>query len=159
MAQGAISDEINRHFEAALALSRRDFLRRLISEAELCIKFDQASAAAILAGIALEELSSLSDLTVVQTREPRLEAWRELRNRAAHPAAREHEVDRKAVAAMVTEIRALLDEIDRPHATLRSSTLSQNALTSIRGKYVFVPTSVEDFLRRKREDIELENCK
>lgn len=150
-------DEINRHFEAALALSRLDFLCQLVSEAELCIKFDQASAAAILAGIALEELSSSRDLKFVQTSEPSLQAWRQIRNRAAHPAVPGNEEDRKAVAEMVKGIRAILDEIDRPDVTLRRSMLSGNALMSVKGKYAFVPTSVEDFLKRKREDVELEN--
>jgi hypothetical protein len=157
VAQGAISDEINRHLEAALTLSRLHFVRQLVSEAELCIEFGQVSAAAILAGIVLEELSSLKELRMVQTLEPSLQVWRELRNRAAHPVTHEADVDRKAVAAMVTGIRALLDEIQNPDPTVRSSTPSANALTSIRGKYAFVPTSVEDFLRRKREDIDLEN--
>ena len=56
MAQGAISDKINRHVEAVFALAKREILRRLVSEAELCIEFDQISAAAILAGIELKEL-------------------------------------------------------------------------------------------------------
>lgn len=54
VALGAISDEINRHLEAALSLSRIDFIRQLVKEAELCINFDQLSAAVTLGGIAIE---------------------------------------------------------------------------------------------------------
>jgi hypothetical protein len=157
MAQGAISDEINRHLEAALSLSKLGFIRQLVSEAELCIDFDQTSAAVILAGIAVEELSSSRDQRVVQALEPKLQDWRELRNRSAHPATREQELDRKAVAAMVAALRTLLNEIGSPDLPVRKSTPPRNTLTTVRGKYVFVPTSVEDFLRRKREDTDLEN--
>lgn len=156
VAQGAISDEINRHLEAALSLSRLAFIRQLVREAELCIGFDQIGAAVILAGIALEELSSSRDERVVEALEPKLHDWRELRNRAAHPARSERELDRKAVANMVTTIGTLLNEIDSPNVPVRRSTPLQDALTSIQGKYVFVPTSVEDFLTRKREEIDLE---
>ncbi len=157
MAQSAIPDEINRHLEAALSLSRLGFIRQLVREAELCIDFDQISAAVILAGIALEELSSSRDQRVVQALEPKLQHWRELRNRSAHPVTRGQELDRKAVATMVTAIRTLLNEIGSPDLPVRRSTPVRNALTSIRGKYVFVPTSAEDFLRRKREDMDLES--
>ncbi len=155
MAQGAISDEINRHLEAVLSLSRLGFIRQLVSEAELCIDCDQTSAAVILAGIALEELSSSRDRTIIRALDPKLQDWRELRNRAAHPDIRGQVVDRKAVAAMVSAIRRLLGEIATPDIPIQRSTL--NALTSIRGKYASVPTSVEDFLGRKREDMDLEN--
>lgn len=156
MAQGALSAEINRHLEAALTLSRIDFVRQLVSEAELCIEFDQTSAAAILAGIALEELSSSRDKTVIQAIEPNIHGWRELRNRAAHPATSGQEGERAAVAAMVTGIRDLLSDIEKPDVAVGSSMHVLNALTSVPGKYVFVPTSVDDFLRRKREDTDLE---
>ena len=155
MAQGAISDEINRHLEAVLSLSRLGFIRQLVSEAELCIDFDQTSAAVILAGIALEELSSSRDQTIIRALDPKLQDWRELRNRSAHPAIRGQGVDRKAVAAMVSAIRRLLDEIGTPDIPIQRSI--SNALTRIRGMYASVPTSVEDFLRGKREDIDLEN--
>ena len=157
MAQRAIPEEINRHFEAALALLRRDLLRRLVNEAELCIKFGQATAAAILAGIALEELSSLSAQEATQTLEPSFKALRELLSRSGHTTERAQKVDRKVVASMVAVLRTLLNELDRPDVTLRNPATRSNALASIRGKYAFVPTSVEDFLSRKREDTDLEN--
>ena len=87
-----------------------------------------------------------------------LAGWRVLRDRAAHPAAYGQEVDRKAVAAMVLATRTLLDGMDQPPAALVGSDRPYDEFTSIRGKYVFVPTSVEHFLRRKREDMALEDC-
>lgn len=94
---------------------------------------------------------------MIQALEPKLRDWRELRKRSAHPAAGGQELDRKAVAVMVMAIRTMLNGLDSSDSTVRRSTPMQNALTTIRGKYVFVPTSVEDFLRRKREDIDLES--
>jgi hypothetical protein len=159
MAQGAISDQINRHVEAVLALSKRDILWRLVNEAERCVELDQTSAALILAGIALEELSSLSDRSTIEPGRQNLEAWRELRDRASHPASGEYKVDSKAVAAMVTGIRAILDQIEGLRDRPPSFALSDTELTNIRGKYAFVATSVDDFLKRKREDLEPEDCR
>lgn len=114
MAQSAISDEINRHVEAVLVLSKRDVLWRLLREAELCVELEQVSAAAILAGIALEEISLSGDPNILRQYEQSLQAWRDLRNRAAHPASQEQGVDPKAVAAMLTGIRAILGRIEAP---------------------------------------------
>lgn len=157
MAQGAISDEINRHVEALVVLSKRDMLRRLLREAELCVELEEVSAAAILAGIALEELALLSDPNILRQYERSFETWRELRNRAAHPAPREQQIEPTALAAMLTAIRAILDRIDGPQERQRRHSPPESELTKIRGKYAFTPTSVNDFLERKREDIELEN--
>lgn len=155
MAQAAISDEINRHVEAVLVLSKRDILWRLIIEAELCVELQQVSAAAILAGIALEELSSLGDLNMV--RAGTVDAWRDLRNRVAHPASSQEEMDPKAVAAMVSGIRAILDQTEETHWKINGTPRPEATVTKVRGKYAFVPTSVDDFLKRKRQDLELEN--
>jgi hypothetical protein len=157
MAQGAISEKINRHVEAVLALSKREILWELVREAELCVEFDQTSAAAILAGIALEKLVSGSYSNMAQQGEQTVQAWRQLRNRAAHPASLASDVDPAAVAAMVMGIRGMLDQIEESQDGPQSSPSADNPLTRIRGKYAFVPTSVEDFLKRKREDVNFEN--
>ena len=157
MAQSPISEEIDRHVEAVLAVSKREILWRLMSEAELCIDFDQTSAAAILAGLALEELFSVGDSRINEQPQQIIQAWRELRNRAAHPASRGNEVDPKAVAAMVMGIRAMLGPIMGSHDRPQHHPVTGDALTRVRGKYAFVPTSVDDFLKRKREDVEFEN--
>ncbi len=154
MAQSAISGEINRHVEAVLALSKREILLRLLREAELCIELEQVSAAAILAGIAVEELHRFSDLSVLRQHEQSFDVWRDLRNRAAHPASDRLEMDAKLVAEMVSGIRILLDQIDTTQN--RYPNFGEH-LTKIRGKYAFVPTSVDDFLKRKREDLEREH--
>ena len=157
MAEAVISDEINRHVEAVVVLSKRDILLRLLREAELCIDLEQVGTAAILAGVALEEVYLFSDASVLRQHGPSFEVWRELRNRASHPAVGSEEINREAVAAMVTEIRTLLDEIDPPQSRRRWSPRLENEITKIRGKYTAVPTSVDDFLKRKRQDLELEN--
>ncbi len=56
MALAAIPDEINRHFEAALVLSKRDVLLRVLREAELCLQAKALAAATILAAVVLERL-------------------------------------------------------------------------------------------------------
>jgi len=153
LSHAAISDEINRHIEAVVVLSKRDILLRLLREAELCMRLEQVATAAILAGIALEELYLLGDPGILRHRE-RLEAWRELRNRATDPASGGQEMDPDIVSAMLRGIRALLDQMDVPQST--PSPHMESGFTAIRGKYAFVPTTVDDFLKRKRQDLELE---
>ena len=45
-------------FRGGSSASKQEILERLVRKAELCVELEQASAAAILAGIAIEELSS-----------------------------------------------------------------------------------------------------
>lgn len=156
MAQGTISDAINRHVEAVLVLSKHDILWRLITEAELCVQSKQVNAAAILAGIALEELFSAGEPNIVRQSADRIEAWRDLRNRAAH-ATSSQDADAQGVAAMVSGLRMILDQAEGIRGNPQSTAHSEAAAVKIRGKYASVPTSVDDFLKRKREDLELEN--
>lgn len=156
MAQGSISNAINRHVEAVLVLSKHDILWRLITEAERCVQLKQVNAAAILAGIALEELYSSGEPNVVAQSAELIEAWRDLRNRAAH-ATSSQDVDTEGVAAMVSGIRIILEQTENNRDDPQSTARSEAAAITIRGKYAFVPTSVDDFLKRKREDLELEN--
>lgn len=156
MAQGTISNAINRHVEAVLVLSKHDILWRLITEAELCVQLKQVNAAAILAGIALEELSSSGEPNIVRQSAGRIEAWRGLRNQAAHATSSQN-VDAEGVAAMVSGLRMILNQTEGIRGNPQSAAHSEAAAITIRGKYAFVPTSVDDFLKRKREDIDFEN--
>jgi hypothetical protein len=152
MTSPAISDEINRHVEAVLALSKRDILLRLLQQAERCARLEDVRAAAILAEVALEEVFLLADPAVLGTDERRLEIWRELRNRAGARA-----VDNKAVEEMLAAVRMMLEQIDVRQGRSTPLRPVESEFTKIRGKYASVLTSVDDFLKRKHEDLELEN--
>lgn len=152
MAVSALSDEIHRHLEAALALSKRDILLRLLHEAETCLQRKEVGAAAVLAGVLLEEASLLSEPRTLKQNEAVLNLWREIRNRAAHPSPREPEIDEQSVQQMLIGLRTLLDAVQSTPPPFHD----EAALPKIRGKYAFVPTSVDDFLLRKQEDVDLE---
>jgi hypothetical protein len=156
MALAAIPDEINRHFAAVLVLSKRDILTRVLREADLCLQFEQLTAATALAGVALEEASLLAGPDALVEQEPRVEIWREMRNRAAHALPGRGGLDKEEVKAMLTGVRTLLAQIDRPSARSSSFRPVEDALTKTRGKYAFVGTSVDEFLKRKYDDLERE---
>jgi hypothetical protein len=159
MAVAAIPDEINRHIEAVLALSKRDVLLRILREADLCFQLEQVTTAAVLAGVALEELSLLKPQGSSDQQQEILEVWRELRDRAAHIPGDNAQVDKEAVKAMITAVKTLIQQVERPHDESTSYPLTEDALIKIRGKYAFVRTSVDEFLKRKQDDLELEDHK
>lgn len=113
MAVAAIPDEINRRIEAVLALSKRDVLLRILAEADLCLQLEQVTAAAVLAGVALEEAFLLTDQNAADQQQDMPQGWREMPHRAAHPSVGEAELDKKAVKAMIAGVRASIKEVDR----------------------------------------------
>jgi hypothetical protein len=157
MAIAAIPDEVAKHFEIALALSRRDVLLRFLQEAEVLIRSGQLAFAAVLAGVVLDEATRFLPPAAI-TAEGQINVWREMRNRAAHPGSTELTIEQ--VKAMVAGIRGMLNQADEK-SQLESSSLPpvEDALAQIRGKYAFVQTSVDEFLKRKREDLDLEDRK
>jgi hypothetical protein len=156
MALAAIPDDINRHIEAVLVLSKRDVLLKVLREADLCLQFEHLAAATLLAGVVLEETSLLVSPDALGQLQRHVEIWREMRNRAAHPLPRRAELDTEEVKAMLTGIRTLLEQIDRQQGKPTSFRAVEDALAKIRGKYTFVGTSVDEFLKRKHDDLELE---
>jgi hypothetical protein len=158
MALLAIPDEINRHFEAALLLSKREVLLRVLHEAELCLRNDQLAAAAILAGIVLEESYPLIPLALDEQKD-NVRVWREVRNRAAHPSPVRSGLAAEQVRAMVKGIGAMLDKAERTQARSAPLRSLEDSLTKARGKYAFVKTSVDEFLKRKHEELDLEDGK
>jgi hypothetical protein len=159
MALPAIPNEINRHFEAALILSKREVLLRVLHEAELCLRVEQLATATILAGIVLEEACLLLDPVALEKQKDLVKIWREMRNRPEHRSPVRSELDAEQVKTMVTGIRAMLDEAERQQARSMPSPPAQDALTKTRGKYAFVQTSVDEFLKRKHQELDLEDQK
>ena len=155
----AIPDEINRHVEAVVALSKRDVLLRMLREADVCFQSEQLTAAAVLAGVALKEISLMMDQDAFNRQKETFEAWRKMRDRAAHVSPGKAHLDRGAVEAIIAGVKGLPDQVDRPKGKSTSSRFAEEALKTTRGKYAFVGTSVDEFLRRKREDLDLEEHK
>ncbi len=151
MAISSIPEEINRHIEAVLVLSKRDLLLRVLREAELCLQLEDLTAATVLAGVALDEACLLVAPNASDEQGAYLEIWREMHNRAVHPSLDRAAPGKEEVKAMLTGIRSLLEQIATPE-----SRPAEDALAETRGKYAFVATSVEQFLKRKHDDLELE---
>jgi hypothetical protein len=156
MALTAIPDDINRHIEAVLVLSKRDVLFKVLREADFCLQFEHLAAATVLAGVVLEEASLLVSPDALEEQQRHVEIWRELRNRTAHLVPGRAELEKEEVKAMLTGLRTLLEQIDRPPRRPTLFRPVEDALTKTRGKYVFVGTSVDEFLKRKHDDLELE---
>lgn len=157
MAVLATSDQINRHLEAALALSKRDILARLLHQAELCLELHDARTAVIVAGVALEELHLFGYQDLDRRHRPNLDMWRKLRDRATQVSPAERHLDEQSVREMLAGLHELLAKLDPPQIENGSFRHSENLLSNIRGKYANVPTSVEGFLNRKRDDLDLEH--
>jgi hypothetical protein len=162
MALTAVPDEVAEHFEAALFLSQRNLYLRLLSEAELLAKLAQLNAAFLLAGVALEEITRFSVADVATNEEKKqINLWREMRNQAMHSGSPN---TTKLTAEQFNKfVRSIREMLERAGASARgrsrSPTPIDQNLAQTRGKYAFVKTSVEEFLRRKREDLEGEDPK
>jgi predicted DNA-binding protein (UPF0278 family) len=162
MALTAVPDEVAEHFEAALFLSQRNLYLRLLSEAELLAKSAQLNAAFLLAGIALEEITRFSVADVV-TDEARnqINLWREIRNQSVHSGS--PETTKLTAEQFNNFVRSIREMLDRAGASAqcrsKSPTPIDQSLIQTRGKYAFVKTSVEEFLKHKREDLEAEDPK
>lgn len=158
MALPAIPEEVSRHIEAALVLSKRDVLSRVLHEAEVCVQRDALAVATILAAVVLEEASLLNP-DILDEEQDNVKIWREMRNRAAHANETRTELSAEQVKRMVTGIRAMLRQANRPRAGSSSLPSLEDAVERTRGKYAFVGTSVSEFLRRKHDELDLEDEK
>ena len=129
---------------------------RSVREAERLLRIQQPHAAMLLAGIVLDEaIRSRTTSAVADGEDDELRIWLEMRNRAAHTA--DAGMPPEQVRAMVRGVREM---VERGGARLQGEPRSSSAdgsLDRIRGKYAFVNTSVDEFLRRKHEESELED--
>ena len=160
MAHAAVAGEIEKHLELAFALSRREVFLKLILEAENLVRNGQILSAAIVAGLVLEEAVQSSPPRT-RPEEDRVHRWREMRNRAANPGADlAPAITLDHIEAMIGDIKVMLEQVGR---TFRIGSgpffPPQDTPARIRGKYRFVNTSAEEFLKRKREDVTLEDRK
>ncbi len=105
----------------------------------------------------LEEATRLLPPDAVFNEKDQVNVWREMRNRAAHSGGTQESALRvEEVQAMVDGIRRMLSRADEKAETTFHAPSLSDALTRVRGKYAFVQTSVDEFLKRKHDDQELE---
>lgn len=149
MSSVTVPEEAANHLGGILLAFNREIFGSLLDEAQQLAHEGQANAAVLIAGTILEylERSPASQLMPPQHR-GEVETWRQLRNKAAHGASATAE----QAKALVDGIRALLMSHE-PESCTDAAELAR----SIKGKYAHLPTSADDFIRRKREDLDLED--
>jgi hypothetical protein len=129
MAAQNFPQEVAEHLEAAIQLSNRRVLLRFLDEADGLLRLNLPLAAVRIAGVPLECLPGYA---------------RDL-GKYADPAP---DLTPEQAQAMVAEARGYLAGEDR--VTPKTAT---EASYEVRGKYRFVPTSADDFILRKADEL------
>jgi hypothetical protein len=129
MAAQNFPQEVAEHLEAAIQLSNRRVLLRFLDEADGLVRLNLPLAAVRIAGVALECLPACT---------------RDL-GKYADPAP---DLTLEQAKAMVAEARGCLAGEDRTQPKT-----SAEAIREVRGKYRFVPTSADDFILRKADEL------
>jgi hypothetical protein len=153
MAAPNLPPEVAEHLEAAVLLANKRLHLRYLEAAEVLLALSLPNAAVIVAGVELESIL-LSDRAPRSFEERlRMEKWLALRDRVAH--ATETAVGFDQAKEMIEAVRALL--MREIPAVPRLARELPDAARELRGKYRFVPTSAAEFIRRKQEDLRLED--
>ena len=152
-----VPEEAASHLGAILLAFNREIFGGFLDEADELAGLGQATSAVLIAGTVLEYFERSPSASVLPPKHrSEIEAWRQLRNRAAHGSAGAISVER--ARQMIDGVRQILmtDSVSSgPVHPLRTE--AGAALNLIKGKYAHVATSSEDFIKRKREELELED--
>jgi len=155
MAASHLAQEVTEHLEAAIQLSNRQVHLRFLNEAEALIALNLPAAAVMIAGVVLESILTGLGAQGASEDQRRLEKWFELRNSIAHA---------QGPAPTLGQAREMIEDVRRslmreikvgPH--LATPEWRAEAARQVRGKYKFVPTSTAEFIRRKSEELQLED--
>ncbi len=151
-----VSEEAASHLGAILVAFNREIFSGFLDEAAELAELGQAGSAVLIAGTVLEYFERSP---VAKAHSPgygsETAVWRELRNRVAHGSAAALSVEQ--ARQMIDGVRQILltgDVSSRPGYSPRAEAGAVTHL--IKGKYAHVPTSSDEFMARKREDVELE---
>jgi len=128
---------------------------RFPEEAEILLSLQLPAAAIVVAGAVLEFLVAGRLHQAVPNETQRIEKWSQLRNNAVHPLERVVTLDE--AKEMVAGIRQLLLRATEVGPRLASTASSNRASGRVQGKYKFVPTSSEEFIARKTDELRLEH--
>jgi hypothetical protein len=131
-------------------------LGAILDEADELAESGRAASAVLIAGTVLEYFGMSPLAGVLSPEQSRqISEWRQLRNQVAHDSA---------VAPSVRQARQVIDGIRQilaatlglggPVHRLRPEA---GAVRAVKGKYSGVPTSSGDFIKRKHEEIDLED--
>src|SRR5947209_8612228 len=152
MAAHSLPQEVAEHLEAAIHLSNRRVYLRLLDEAEALVT-QNPGAVVMVASVVLESLL-VSGQSAVEDPQ-RIQKWSALRNRVASSQVPAVSIDE--AREMVERVRLALLRESRLPPKPASETRAEVAAREVRGKYKFVPTNSEDFIRRKADELKLEH--
>jgi hypothetical protein len=153
-----VPDEAASHLGAILLAFNRQIFGSFLDEADELARLGQAASAILIAGTVLEYFERSPAAGVLPPeRRGQIAEWRQLRNQVAHGSAIALTV--RQARQVIDGVRQLLEApyapggpVDHPHAQAQAG-----AAAAVKGKYSHVPTSSGDFIKRKGEDLELED--
>jgi hypothetical protein len=155
MAAHILPQEVAEHLEAAIHLSNRRVYLRFLDEAEALIAPKFPGAAILVAGVVLESIVAAGQEQGTPDDSQQMERWLELRNRIEHAGMPSPSMD--DAKEMVERVRGFLMRDIKVGPRLVPVKASAEAAEQLRGKYKFVSTSSDEFIRRKAEELRLEH--
>jgi len=152
-----IPEEAAKHLWEMLLSFNRETSSRLLDEAEELAAQRQAAPAAIIAATVLEYLlRSPAVKLLAASRKSEFNAWRRLRDEAAYGVM---SPDADEVRRMLQAVREISLSGTAAEAGTETPGPPRAAVSQLRGKYAHVRTSADEFMKRKREEVELEDRK
>ena len=155
MAAPLMPQDVIEHLAAAIQLSNNHIHLRFLEEAETLLSLQMPAAAIVVAGVVLESLVVGQQHGADPNESQRMEKWSQLRNAAVH--SHERMVTLDEAREIVAGVRRLLLRATATGPRLAFTAHPNRAPGPVRGKYKFVPTTSEEFIARKVDELRLEH--
>jgi len=155
MAATLLPQDVTEHLTAAIQLSNKHIHLRFLEEADTLLSLQAPAAAIVVAGVVLESLIAGQRHCADPNELQRIEKWSQLRDAAVHSHERIATLDE--AREMVEGVRRLLLLATASGPRLAFAAHPNRSLGPVRGKYKFVPTSSEEFIARKVDELRLEH--
>lgn len=154
MAATLLPQDVTEHLTAAIQLSNKHIHLRFLEEAETLLSLQMPAAAVLVAGVVLESLIPGQQHLEDPNESRRMEEWSQFRNAAVH--SHERMVTLDEAREMIAGVRRLLLRATATSPQLAFTAHPNRASGPVRDKYKFVPTSSEEFIARKVDELRLE---
>ena len=146
--------DVTEHLTAAIQLSAKHIHLRFLEEAETLLSLQMPAGAIAVAGVVLESLVAGQRHRADPSELQRIEKWSHLRNAAVHSNDRVVTLDE--AREMLEGVRRLLLWATASGPRVAFTAHPNRVPGPVRGKYKFVPTSSEEFIARKVDELRLE---
>jgi hypothetical protein len=155
MAAPLLPQDVTEQLTAAIQLSNKHIHVRLLEEAVTLLSLQMPAAAIVVAGVVLESLVAGQGYRADPSELQRIEKWSRLRNAVVH--SHQGIVALEEAREMVAGMRQFLLRATATSPRLAFRAHQDRAAGPVRGKYKFVPTSSEEFIARKVDELRLEH--